>query len=43
MSFLSTSTFLVFILLQVPFPLILSLIIGVIDAVPGIGGNFGNW
>lgn len=41
MSFLSTSTFLVFILLQVPFPLILSLIIGVIDAVPGIGATLG--
>lgn len=39
MSFLSISTFLVFILLQVPFPLILSLIIGVLDAVPGIGAT----
>lgn len=41
MLFLSTSTFLVFILLQAPFPLILSLIIGVIDAVPGIGATLG--
>jgi predicted PurR-regulated permease PerM len=41
MLFLSTSTFLVFILLQVPFPLVLSLIIGVIDAVPGIGATLG--
>ena len=41
MLFLSTSNFLVFILLQVPFPLVLSLIIGVIDAVPGIGATLG--
>ena len=41
MLFLITSTFLVFILLQVPFPLVLSLIIGVIDAVPGIGATLG--
>jgi len=41
MLFLSTSTFLVFILLQVPSPLVLSLIIGVIDAVPGIGATLG--
>lgn len=38
---LSASTFIVFILLQVPFPLILSLIIGVVDAVPGIGATLG--
>jgi predicted PurR-regulated permease PerM len=38
---LSTSTFLVFLLLQVPFPLVLSIIIGVIDAVPGIGATLG--
>lgn len=49
MLFLTTSTFLVFILLQVPFGLVLSLIIGVIDAVPGIdatlaiGGVFLSW
>lgn len=41
MLFLSISTFLVFVLLQVPFPLVLSLIIGVIDAVPGIGATLG--
>ena len=41
MLFLTTSTFLVFILLQAPFPLVLSLIIGVIDAVPGIGATLG--
>lgn len=41
MLFLSTSTFVVFILLQVPFPLVLSLIIGVIDAIPGIGATLG--
>ncbi len=41
MLFLSASTFLVFILLQVPFPLVLSLIIGIIDAVPGIGATLG--
>ncbi len=41
MLFLSTSTFLIFLLLQVPFPLVLSLIIGVIDAVPGIGATLG--
>lgn len=41
MLFLSTSTFLVLILLQAPFPLILSLIIGIIDAVPGIGATLG--
>ncbi|PSM48940.1 AI-2E family transporter [Chroococcidiopsis sp. CCALA 051] len=41
MLFLSTSTFLVFVLLQVPFPLVLSLIVGIIDAVPGIGATLG--
>jgi predicted PurR-regulated permease PerM len=41
MLFLSISNFLVFILLQVPFPLVLSLIIGMIDAVPGIGATLG--
>jgi predicted PurR-regulated permease PerM len=41
MLFLSISNFLVFILLQVPFPLVLSLIIGIIDAVPGIGATLG--
>jgi len=41
MSFLSITTCLVFILLQVPFPLVLALIIGVVDAVPGIGATLG--
>ena len=41
MLFLTISTFLVFILLKVPFSLVLSLIIGVIDAVPGIGATLG--
>ncbi len=38
---LSISSFIVFILLQVPFALVLSLIIGIIDAVPGIGATLG--
>ncbi len=38
---LTACTFLVFILLQVPFPLILSLLVGVLDAVPGIGATLG--
>ncbi|KJH71068.1 AI-2E family transporter [Aliterella atlantica] len=41
MLFLSTSSFLVFVLLRVPYPLVLSLVIGVIDAVPGIGATLG--
>lgn len=41
MLFLTVSTFLVFILLQAPFPLVLSLIIGIIDAVPGVGATLG--
>ena len=41
MLFLSTSNFLVFILLQVPFPLVLSLIIGIIDAILGIWATLG--
>lgn len=41
MLFLSITTFLVFILLKVPFPLILSLTIAVLDAVPGIGATLG--
>lgn len=39
--FLTTSTLIVFLLLQVPFPLILSVIIGVIDIIPGIGATLG--
>ncbi|BAY38409.1 hypothetical protein NIES2111_27560 [Nostoc sp. NIES-2111] len=41
MLFLSISTCLVFIILQVPYPLVLSLIIGILDAVPGIGATLG--
>lgn len=41
MIFLTTFSFLIFILLEVPFPLILSITIGVLDAVPGIGATLG--
>jgi len=41
MLFLSISTFVVFVILQVPYPLVLSLIIGILDAVPGIGATLG--
>jgi predicted PurR-regulated permease PerM len=41
MVFLTVSTFTVFVSLQVPFPLILSLIVGVVDAIPGIGATLG--
>lgn len=41
MLFLSISTFIVFVLLQVPYPLVLALIIGILDAVPGIGATLG--
>ncbi|MGC1396857.1 MAG: AI-2E family transporter [Coleofasciculaceae cyanobacterium] len=41
MLFLTTFSFLTFILLEVPFPLILSITIGVLDAVPGIGATLG--
>ncbi|MBW4623350.1 MAG: AI-2E family transporter [Cyanosarcina radialis HA8281-LM2] len=39
--FLTTSTFIVFIILQVPFPLLLSLVAGVFDLIPGIGATLG--
>lgn len=39
--FLTVSTFIVFVLLQVPFPLILSLIAGILDVIPGIGATLG--
>jgi predicted PurR-regulated permease PerM len=39
--FLTTSTFIVFVLLQVPFPLLLSLIAGIFDLIPGIGATLG--
>ncbi len=39
--FLTISTFLVFLLLKVPFALILSLIVGILDVIPGIGATLG--
>ncbi len=39
--FLTTFTFIVFLVLQVPFPLILATIIGVFDTIPGIGATLG--
>lgn len=39
--FLTTTTFIVFLFLQVPFSLILATIIGVFDTIPGIGATLG--
>ena len=39
--FLTTSTFLVFLILKVPFPLLLAVIIGILDMIPGIGATLG--
>ncbi|MDZ8028995.1 MAG: AI-2E family transporter [Nostoc sp. DedQUE01] len=39
--FLTSSTFLVFLILQVPFALLLSVIIGIVDIIPGIGATLG--
>ncbi|HIK03680.1 MAG TPA: AI-2E family transporter [Trichormus sp. M33_DOE_039] len=39
--FLSTASFFVFVLLNVPFALLLSLIIGILDIIPGIGATLG--
>ena len=39
--FLTVSTFLVFLVLQVPFPLLLSVIVGIFDIIPGIGATLG--
>ncbi|GAB1543802.1 AI-2E family transporter [Scytonema sp. NUACC21] len=39
--FLTSSTFLVFLLLNVPFALILSVIVGILDIIPGIGATLG--
>ncbi|MEM7555716.1 MAG: AI-2E family transporter [Cyanobacteria bacterium P01_A01_bin.84] len=39
--FLTISTFLVFLVLNVPFPLVLSVIVGLIDIIPGIGATLG--
>lgn len=40
-AFLTTTTFLVFLILKVPFPLILSVIVGIVDIIPGIGATLG--
>jgi len=39
--FLSASTFMIFSLLNVPFALILSVIVGLLDIIPGIGATLG--
>ncbi|KYC36216.1 permease [Scytonema hofmannii PCC 7110] len=39
--FLTSSTFLVFLVLNVPFALILSVIVGLLDIIPGIGATLG--
>jgi len=41
MVFLSVTSFIVFVILRVPFPLVLALIIAIFDAVPGIGATLG--
>ncbi|MEH2072080.1 MAG: AI-2E family transporter [Nostoc sp.] len=39
--FLTTTTFLIFLILQVPFALLLSVIVGIVDIIPGIGATLG--
>jgi len=39
--FLTVTTFIVFVILKVPFPLVLSVIVGIIDVIPGIGATLG--
>lgn len=39
--FLTTSSLIVFLVLQVPFPLVLAVIVGVLDTIPGIGATLG--
>ena len=39
--FLTTTTFVVFLILRVPFPLLLAIIAGVFDLIPGIGATLG--
>lgn len=39
--FLTSTTFLVFVILKVPFALILSVIVGILDIIPGIGATLG--
>ncbi|MBD1938657.1 AI-2E family transporter [Microcoleus sp. FACHB-68] len=41
MLFLVTSTFIIFLLLNVNFPLILAVLIGIFDLIPGIGATLG--
>ncbi|BBD67255.1 hypothetical protein NIES4072_54520 [Nostoc commune NIES-4072] len=40
-AFLTSTTFLVFLVLKVPFALILSIIVGILDIIPGIGATLG--
>lgn len=39
--FLTTTSFLVFLVLQVPFALLLAIMVGILDMVPGIGATLG--
>ena len=39
--FLTISTFIVFLILRVPFPLVLAIIVGILDMIPGIGATLG--
>ncbi|BAY31711.1 hypothetical protein NIES2107_35970 [Nostoc carneum NIES-2107] len=39
--FLTTTTFIVFVVLNVPFALLLSVIVGLLDVIPGIGATLG--
>ena len=39
--FLTISTFIVFLVLRVPFPLVLAIIVGILDMIPGIGATLG--
>ncbi|BAY93970.1 MULTISPECIES: AI-2E family transporter [unclassified Tolypothrix] len=39
--FLTTATFIVFVVLNVPFALLLSVIVGLLDVIPGIGATLG--
>lgn len=39
--FLTISTFIIFLVLRVPFPLVLAIIVGILDMIPGIGATLG--
>lgn len=39
--FLTISTFIIFLILKVPFPLVLAIIVGILDMIPGIGATLG--